>query len=34
MYLDLAVRSQLPLATLDGDLRKAAKKLGVRLLGK
>ena len=33
MYLDLAVRRQLPLATLDDDLRKAAKKLGVRLLG-
>ena len=34
MYLDLAVRRQLPLATLDDDLRKAAKKLGVRLLGR
>ena len=33
MYLDLAVRRQLPLATLDDDLRKAARKLGVRLLG-
>jgi predicted nucleic acid-binding protein len=32
MYLDLAVRRHLPLATLDDDLRKAAKKLGVRLL--
>ena len=34
IYLDLAVRRQLPLATLDGPLRKAAKKLGVKLLGK
>ena len=33
MYLDLAVRRQLPVATLDNDLRKAAKKLGVPLLG-
>jgi predicted nucleic acid-binding protein len=33
IYLDLAVRRNLPLATLDDDLRKAAKKLGVRLLG-
>ena len=33
MYLDLAVRRRLPLATLDADLRKAAKKLGVTLLG-
>ena len=32
IYLDLAVRRSLPLATLD-DLRKTAKKLGVRLLG-
>jgi predicted nucleic acid-binding protein len=31
--LDLAVRRNLPLATLDDDLRKTAKKLGVRLLG-
>jgi predicted nucleic acid-binding protein len=34
MYLDLAQRRKLPLATLDAPLRKAAKKLGVKLLGK
>jgi predicted nucleic acid-binding protein len=33
IYLDLAVRRNLPLATLDEDLRKSAKTLGVRLLG-
>ena len=33
MYLDLALRRNLPLATLDDDLRKTAKKLGVSLLG-
>ena len=33
IYLDLAVRRSLPLATLDDDLRKAAKKVGVTLLG-
>lgn len=33
IYLDLAVRRDLPLATLDSDLRKAAGKLGVKLLG-
>jgi len=33
IYLDLALRRSLPLATLDDDLRKTAKKLGVRLLG-
>jgi len=33
IYLDLAVRRSLPLATLDGDLRRAAKTLGVALLG-
>ena len=33
IYLDLAVRRNLPLATLDEDLRKSAKKLGLRLLG-
>jgi len=33
IYLDLAIRRSLPLATLDEDLRKAAKKLGVSLLG-
>lgn len=31
-YLDLALRSQLPLATLDVDLRKAAKTLGIDLI--
>jgi predicted nucleic acid-binding protein len=34
VYLDLAIRRQLPLATLDEPLRKAAKKLGVKLLGR
>jgi predicted nucleic acid-binding protein len=34
MYLDLALRRQLPLATLDEPLRKAAKMLGVKLLGR
>jgi predicted nucleic acid-binding protein len=34
VYLDLAIRRQLPLATLDEQLRKAAKKAGVKLLGK
>lgn len=33
-YLELAVRSGLPLATLDDDLRYGAKSLGVELLGK
>ena len=33
IYLDLAVRRSLPLATLDDDRRKVAKKLGVGLLG-
>jgi len=33
IYLDLALRQRLPLATLDDDLRKSAKKLGVTLLG-
>jgi len=33
IYLDLAVRRNLPLATLDADLRKTANKVGVRLLG-
>ena len=33
IYLDLAIRRGLPLATLDDDLRKAGKKLGVGLLG-
>jgi predicted nucleic acid-binding protein len=34
VYLDLAARRRLPLATLDEPLRKAAKKLGIKLLGK
>jgi len=33
IYLELAIRRGLPLATLDNDLRKAATKLGVHLLG-
>ena len=33
-YLELAQRLNLPLATLDRELRKAAKKSGVPLLGK
>jgi predicted nucleic acid-binding protein len=32
-YLDLAMRRSLPMATLDVDLRKAAKSVGVGLLG-
>lgn len=31
-YLELAVRAGLPLATLDGDLREAAKREGVEVL--
>jgi predicted nucleic acid-binding protein len=31
-YLELALRLGLPLATLDGELQKAAKKAGVRKL--
>jgi predicted nucleic acid-binding protein len=34
VYLDLAVRRGLPLATLDNGLRRGAKTLGVELLGK
>lgn len=34
VYLDLAARRRLPLATLGERLRKAAKKLDVKLLGK
>lgn len=30
-YLELAIREQLPLATLDADLRKAAKRTTARL---
>ena len=33
-YLDLAVRRSLPLASLDDNLRRAGKSLGVPLLGK
>jgi predicted nucleic acid-binding protein len=33
-YLELALRPSLPLATLDEDLRQAAQKEGVPLLGK
>lgn len=33
-YLDLALRRQLPLASLDDDLRRAAMTLGVQVLGK
>ncbi len=33
IYLDLAIRSSLPLATLDDELRKAAKKLAIGTLG-
>ena len=31
-YLDLALNRGLPLATLDKELRAAAKKIGVKLL--
>ncbi len=34
MYLDLALRRQLPLASLDDDLRAAAKAVGIKVLGK
>ena len=34
VYLDLAVRRSLPLASLDDELRRGAKALGVKLLGK
>jgi|SRR4051794_1200164 predicted nucleic acid-binding protein len=33
-YLDLAIRLNIPLASLDDDLRRAAKAAGVKLLGK
>ncbi len=33
IYLDLAIRRSLPLATLDNQLRRTARKLGVGLLG-
>ena len=31
-YLELAMRASLPLATLDKDLRSAARKVGVTVL--
>ena len=34
IYLDLSARRQLPLATLDVPLAKAAKKLGISVLGR
>jgi len=34
VYLNLAIRRGLPLATLDEPLRKAAKKAGLKLLGR
>jgi predicted nucleic acid-binding protein len=33
-YLDLALRRRLPLASLDEDLRAAAVRLGIQVLGK
>ena len=33
-YLELSIRRQLPLATLDDSLRAAAKAAGVKVLGK
>jgi predicted nucleic acid-binding protein len=33
-YLDLALQTQLPLASLDDDLRAAATQLGISILGK
>jgi predicted nucleic acid-binding protein len=33
IYMDLAIRRTLPLATLDNDLRRTAKRLGVKILG-
>ncbi len=32
VYLDLAIRRRLPLATLDADLRKSARAIGVPVL--
>ncbi|EIJ77069.1 hypothetical protein LptCag_2525 [Leptospirillum ferriphilum] len=32
-YLELALRHELPLATLDRDLRFKAKTLGVKVIG-
>lgn len=34
VYLDVALRHRLPLASLDDDMRRSAKKLGIKLLGK
>jgi predicted nucleic acid-binding protein len=34
VYVDLSLRRQLPLASLDDDLRAAAKALGIEVLGK
>jgi predicted nucleic acid-binding protein len=34
VYLELAIRRRLPLASLDNNLRRGAKALGVELLGK
>lgn len=33
-YLELAIRRELPLASLDNELRAGAKKAGVQVLGK
>jgi predicted nucleic acid-binding protein len=33
-YLDLAARHQLPLASLDDDLRAAATKIGIKSIGR
>jgi predicted nucleic acid-binding protein len=33
-YLDLVLRQQVPLASLDDALRQAAKSLGLQVLGK
>jgi len=33
-YLDVAMRHSIPLATLDGNLRKAGRKAGVEIFGK
>lgn len=34
VYLELAIRENIPLATLNNELRRAAKKAGVKLLDK
>jgi predicted nucleic acid-binding protein len=33
-YLELALRQRLPIASLDDDLRRAAARLGIEVLGK